>query len=76
MRDEKLSFFQLLNFGSQDDEKHFVKFHKNTGDSSDWKCYYGVYGDNGFPEWTKRGKGKTIFQAADDAVKSTERIKG
>jgi len=69
------AFLSILNFASSDAEGGpYVKFHKNTGQSTEWICYYGVYNAQWFPAWTKSGKGKTIYEAAYNALHADKRF--
>jgi len=74
------AFHKVLNFSTSDagGNEPYVKFHLNTGQSREWICYYGVYGvggaNNWFPLWTKSGKGKTIYEAAYNALHAQMRL--
>jgi hypothetical protein len=70
------AFHSIVAFSSSSiiDGEPYVKFHKNTGQSTEWICYYGVYNDQWFPAWTKSGKGKTIYEAAYNAIHAKKRF--
>lgn len=68
------AFHSTLSFASTNIEAKYVKFHQNTGQSTEWICYYGVYNDQWFPAWTKSGKGKTIYEAAYNAIHAKKRV--
>jgi len=68
------AFEVILRFALLNEKLNFVKFHKNTSESSDWKCYFGQYGSNGHIVWTKSGKGITIYDAAFEALNSDKRF--
>lgn len=69
------AFHGILHFASSNAEGGaYVKFHKNTGQSTDWICYYGVYNEQWFPAWTKSGRGNTIYEAAFNALHAEKRL--